>query len=789
MVYNIASLYSHIAFKQPLKDTNGIKRAYNYFQKSAGCFRYMIDELLPQLKRIPPLDLDNSTLEALYYLSLAQAQEAFWLKAKSDNLKNSLIARLATQVSEYYSQTLEFANQTTAIRSEWIHHFACKKYHFRAAAQYRAALDCLDKSKYGEEIGHLKDSLEASSIALANAKYVNASVLEDLKDLHSRVKTDLVGAEKDNDMVYLQVVPTSASLPVITPISMATATVPEEISNPLEYLTVTRRIRPLFADILPYTIYEANNAYSEKINEYVHKNLISKVEEMTVNMHTKLQQLNLPGSLEAVEKPMGVPQSLILHSDEIRTKGGVSLLRGTVNDIQKLFRESMHLLEEGKEMLDYEDKEDAMMRGRQGTNLWVRAPSREAGGELWKAGNTFMGYLESSEASDKLVRDKFHKVERYLDILCEGPKKLETYIPNSAVVHIDPYLEYNVQELREALLQTRGIEDQRQKHMSSLMYTVANMDMLPEIITIYNGLVQGSDAHAHVDAAKFESVYTKHVNKLQKESDGWLEQQDAEQHAILGKIEELNERFLEIRESDSTTVERENAIQNLEVAYFKFGEIMQNLDEGRKFYNSLIDQLQRFKDQCKEFVYERRVEGRELENSISATFSQLSVNGSGYSDDDDEEEDEENAVIGGKRQERGEGTGQGIGQGSGQGRKSLGHTSLSEEEEEETRLSPQQPIAAPQARHAASSMIVDLDNKVMNSKSRVWNAGDDIKFSVDTKSSSGLKSLKSLKSQKAGTFGEKPSAWLPEYGIRFSSSSGTGSGTGSGSGSGTGKGA
>lgn len=32
VLYNIGSLYSHIAFKQPLKDTNGIKMAYNYFQ-------------------------------------------------------------------------------------------------------------------------------------------------------------------------------------------------------------------------------------------------------------------------------------------------------------------------------------------------------------------------------------------------------------------------------------------------------------------------------------------------------------------------------------------------------------------------------------------------------------------------------------------------------------------------------------------------------------------------------------------------------------------------------------
>lgn len=38
VLYNIGSLYSHIAFKQPLKDTNGIKMAYNYFQVCQNSF-------------------------------------------------------------------------------------------------------------------------------------------------------------------------------------------------------------------------------------------------------------------------------------------------------------------------------------------------------------------------------------------------------------------------------------------------------------------------------------------------------------------------------------------------------------------------------------------------------------------------------------------------------------------------------------------------------------------------------------------------------------------------------
>lgn len=626
VAYNIAGLYSEVAYQQPLDDTNGIKRAYNYFQKAAGAFKFILDELLPHMDQPPPLDLDAATIETLQYICLAQAQETFWVKAKLDNLKNILVSRLAMQVSNLYAQALDHASRSTAIRTEWIHHLMCKRYHFEAAAHYRVSLDCLDKGKYGEEIGHLRIAMDVSKTALANSKYVAPSVISDATELNNRVKTDLAGAEKDNDLIYLQTIPTPASLPAITAVSMVKSEIPEVFLDPVLFLQSSNS-KPLFKDILPYTIYEANNAYNEKINEYVQRNLISKIEELTVNMHASLQQLNLPGSLEAVEKPMGVPQSLLLHSDEIRTKGGVNLLRGTINDIQKLYRESVHLLDEGKQILVYEENEDTMMRNRQGTDRWTRAPSKQAGSDLWASLSNFDNYLKSSESSDRMVRDKFHKIERYLEIMCEGRQKLEAYIPNSTVVNVDSYLEYSIQELREALLKTRGIEYQRQKYINNLMYKVANIETLPEIITEYQKNVKGK--HGHVDVSQFESVYKKHVAALQGEYTGWLDQQAKEQEQLLTKITELNRQFLEIRDNEEASIERENAIQNLEVAYFKFAEIVQNLDEGRKFYNSLMEQLVLFVDQCKEFVYQRRIEGRELESSISDSFSQLSMNSGG----------------------------------------------------------------------------------------------------------------------------------------------------------------
>ena len=86
---------------------------------------------------------------------LAQAQECFWLKAVSDKNKDSVIARLAASVSDYYSSAAEFGEKSSSVRKEWTSHMEAKCRHFGAAAQYRQAQDCLEKSKYGEEVYRL----------------------------------------------------------------------------------------------------------------------------------------------------------------------------------------------------------------------------------------------------------------------------------------------------------------------------------------------------------------------------------------------------------------------------------------------------------------------------------------------------------------------------------------------------------------------------------------------------------------------------------------------------------
>lgn len=217
VLYNLAALYSQLAANTSPSTTEGMKSAANYFSLAAGVLSHMEEHVVPELRMSdPPEDMDQHTLKSLSRLFLAQSQECFWQKAVIDGYKDASIAKVAAGVSDLYNLAGEAAVKSEAISSAWIHHMTAKHHHFAAAAQYRAACDCLEKRKYGEEVSRLTDAVACVKEGLKETKgnYLNKSVVDDLNGLKRKVEDDLKRAEKDNDMIFLSAWPRVAAFSV-----------------------------------------------------------------------------------------------------------------------------------------------------------------------------------------------------------------------------------------------------------------------------------------------------------------------------------------------------------------------------------------------------------------------------------------------------------------------------------------------------------------------------------------------------------------------------------------------
>jgi programmed cell death 6-interacting protein len=364
-----------------------------------------------------------------------------------DGLKDAIIAKLSAKVSDFYGEAGDWGVKSDAVPSNWIHHMTAKHHHFAAAAQYRQACDCLEKRRYGEEVARLRDSISCVNEALKEAKHLNKVVLGDLNGLKNKVTEDLKRAEKDNDLIYLSEsrrpplfavanfidpVPPKSELKTLDRAAMAQPRVPKELSDPSAFIGDRGEFGPpLFAKLVPFAVHVAASIYEERRDRLINTSIIDELEILTTKIHDTLRSLNLPGSLQALEKPLGLPPSVTSHAEEIRQADALSRLQRSFSDTAKLKASDDAIFAEGKELLKTEASENERLLMKYGTDRWTRADSQSAAPKLYSQVSEIDGYLKSAANSDELVKTKFRECEEVLRILSSSDRDIGNFVPSS----------------------------------------------------------------------------------------------------------------------------------------------------------------------------------------------------------------------------------------------------------------------------------------------------------------------------------------------------------------------
>ncbi|RMJ26435.1 hypothetical protein PHISP_02707 [Aspergillus sp. HF37] len=624
IVFNLAALYSQLAFSLNRTAADGLKQACNYFCQAAGVMAHLRADILPDLRSSPPEDMDEMTMLSLERLLLAQAQECFWQKAVKDELKDVSIARLAAKVCDFYAEAGDHAVRSNAISPEWIHHMAAKHHHFAAAAQYRQSLDCLEKRKYGEEVARLRDSTACANEALKESRWINRVVLGDLNGLKSRVTEDLKRAEKDNDVIYLNPVPPKSELKTIDRASMVAAKAPSQVTDAISMLGVNGPLgQPLFSKLVPYAVHVAASIYSDRRHRLVNERIIGGLESMTDKLRDMLSSLNLPGSLQALEKPLGLPPMLISHAEDMRQQDGLNRLRRSLEDTAKVKANDQAVYREGVEILGAEKAEDDAARMKYGTDRWSREPSDSAARKVYTSSNEINGYFTSAQSSDNLVEQKLRDSEAVFRVLTGTNRDLESYVPSSRRAVITPEVERASLQLRSCLNEVSRMENRRKRRIQSLKDKAKSDDITPALIK-QSARLEREFPMQVIQASQFEDLFEEQL-RLYDMDQNMVTQEQQEQDHVAVQVREANGDFTRANRGDASTKEREKALQELENGYLKYKEIMSNIEVGRKFYNDLARIVGRFRDDCKGFVHQRRMEASQIEGEISSAAAMASL--------------------------------------------------------------------------------------------------------------------------------------------------------------------
>ncbi|KAI8817046.1 BRO1-like domain-containing protein [Fimicolochytrium jonesii] len=613
IIFDIGAMYSQLAVAENRGTGDGLKRASIYFQQAAGAFKHIQDSAL-EWGLPSATDLQAPTLTALTNLMLAQAQECFWYKAVVDKMKDAVIARLAAQAAEYYDVAHQSAvGASGTFTDAWAGQMQIKANHFRAAAQYRKALDCQGTAKYGEGVarlqyalGFIKKAMEGSSFKKAT-QYVQA----DLKNLQQTLQAALASAEKDNDTVYMEPVTRTEAL---QPIGAANMVTPHSFPAPSQITDIVGP--PLFAKLVPFSVHQSVSVYTHK-KEALVNSLVTKLTEATAVAQSTLASMNLPAAIEALEQPIGLPKTVIEHSEEVRQQGGAQSLHDTWATITALAEKDNGILVEAIRTLDEESAEDENMRAQFGPR-WTGPRSAELTPNLRESAKVYRQKLDTAKKSDLLIKAKLEKNLHFIESLGLTKPELEASIPSSTqsstLVTRDP----NVKQLKQLLDQLNKNIKRRAPLVAEIKTAAAADDIAPKLVDAANRKEGAGDD---------EGLFAEQLGRYEA-FEGTVRELVEEQELVLHEIRETNDLFHASHQTTTLIREREQALQNLDNAYKAFREISQNMAEGLKFYTDFQSVLLRFQSNCRDFASARSVDKRDQVGGLMRTAAGIGGGGS-----------------------------------------------------------------------------------------------------------------------------------------------------------------
>ncbi|KAL5032064.1 hypothetical protein BDV3_000659 [Batrachochytrium dendrobatidis] len=597
VLFNLAALYSQIAGSVSLTSEESYKKAAAYFQQAAGVYAMIVENL-------PLWNIAGSSsiqLSALSQLMLAQGQEVFFEKALAGKMKDASLAKLALQASLFYNAAFDGASQTQVFDKAWSSYMQVKMLHLKAIAHYHKAMDSLGSGKYGEQIAWLQAALALSKKALdANVmKSVTlASLPSDIKATQTLIEKSLLQANKDNDVIYMEIVPRAETLTAIAPARMVNPTPMPDTASLLKIIE-----KPLFKHLVPFEIHQAASEYAAK-KDAIAKDVHDKLTESISIAFSTLASLNLPGAIEALEQPIGLPESVIRRSDEVRALGGEKGLESSFKTINTLSKRCWDIIKDTMEVLDKEAAEDQSLHIQFGAK-WTRATSGSLADNLRDAEKRFRKKLQDADNSNRLVQTKMESQGHLIANLGLTRSELEASVPASTSGTTLALKDPNLRQLKTLLEQLNASIKQRNDLIAKTKADVHNDDITPK-------LLEGAANGALFDKT---AALTDQLKKYD-ETNNQVKEIISQQEQLLNSIVNCNKKFVESRQTNELIRDRENALQSLENGYKAFKEISANLDEGVRFYNDMEASLGKYLSSCRDFTLARDIEKKDMISQI-----------------------------------------------------------------------------------------------------------------------------------------------------------------------------
>lgn len=608
VLYNIAAAQTQTAaatVNETLNNDLALKQAAKFFCSASGIFQ-ALKHIVPSAigNQDVTVDLHNETLQALHMVMLSQAQEAFFYKAANDNMKDAVIAKIASQCEDYYNETYKYMQvKFSWPERDWLPLVQMKSQAFKGIAEYYQGIVCGVNQNFGEQLCRLTKSLELLKGAESRGGVLYPSAF---KEYLKRATRAFEEARKDNEFIYHARIPDYNSLAPIGKAVLAKAT------------PIPDRFLPdqpdLFSKLLPVALQQAAAKLDASKQDLVNKE-IATLRELSQVLDATLASMNLPAALEDTGD-LQLPNSLKQKSDAIRSQGGMQELERKLVELPELLKRNKEILDETERMLNQEEDTDNKLR-EQFKERWNRTPSAKLVGGFKDNITKYRKIIQNAVDADEKVRQKFLAHRENIRILESSEQEIIKSLPSGATGAAGSPA---AKKLTQLMSKVEALKNERAVIEAELQGSPFD-DLKSKFLNALSG-----DRAINESALATESLYEIYA-PLQKQVRDSRERQEA----LLNEIREANEEFVKSK-GPAASSSREAVLSNLASAHGAFNELTANvsilastydyltliaffslqLNEGTKFYNDLTQLLLNLQSKVNDFCFARKAEREEL---------------------------------------------------------------------------------------------------------------------------------------------------------------------------------
>lgn len=596
--FQLASYYSILAIKESDKDEEGLKKAGIYFQYSAG---YM-----DHIKTLSGngIGIFEDEIEGVKFLMLAQSQEMYVNKAFSDNLPSSVLLKLSIQISDFYAQIKSTVYELLHKEKLPIVYFNLKECYYKCLSYDLYATLCHNKKKYGDEISFLDESLKLlEEVGHFEIKDEYSKILQDIENLRMKIVNKIENLKYENTMLHLQPISSFHHLKQLPRATLVKCLLPKDA-------ILDRDDTKIFLGLIPLDKVNMIMDYQSRFEEFIKLELIVPIEKLNDNIHEILAESKVDFEIKQLLSRSELPSHIINYYNKLQEVGNLDKLETLVATIQEIKVKCRWKLDSVWRLLKEQVEEEGSLIQLYG-HKWKLGVIEDdkVGGMLVDTFRVYENYMKQSENGDKLILTQVDELYPFLKVY-DDLKLLEEYIPDSDILTLNPSFRILIESIQTTELKLNNLKVERIEFLKTINARKSNVNLL----NVYKN-TKANVGNEHLDDV-LQELLTNEIMKFKNEIE-YITQTRLQQEHIIVEFNNYNLEFTNSKKLLVVSAKRKEAMQVLESTYKGYFEVIGNLNQGKEFYQNLMDNIDVKTEQLNTFIMKRIETKRLLKDKLS----------------------------------------------------------------------------------------------------------------------------------------------------------------------------